>query len=314
MALPIGMITAGLGAATAAKNLLGIGNSGKKQLEQQEKLNKQQIEGSKELSEYQRQQQMKMWEDTNYKPQVDQIKKAGLNPALLYGTSGGGGATVGGGGMAISGGQAANEAATTQAETGQAGILGMMGAQLRVLESQANKNDAEAENLRGVARDKTGAEAAESGARKAGIEFQNEVNKRIGAQSMADNYQWASDKIAIESQKTNAEYESWKAAGFAGKTFDDPTSPLAKAMRAGLETTVQQLEKAKLENNAQAATNVVKNFEADLAEQGIHPNSPWWTKLITDVLTKVGITDVIGMGEKATKGAVKQGVQAIKKM
>ena len=36
-----------------------------------------------------------MWENTNYSTQVEQLKKAGLNPALLYGKGGGMGATTG---------------------------------------------------------------------------------------------------------------------------------------------------------------------------------------------------------------------------
>lgn len=39
--------------------------------------------------------QMDIWNRTNYSAQVEQMKKAGINPALLYGMSGGGGTTTG---------------------------------------------------------------------------------------------------------------------------------------------------------------------------------------------------------------------------
>jgi hypothetical protein len=297
----LGMTSQGLGAIQQVGDILGIGHKkqDKRQLEQQEKLSEQQ-------ARIQNQAQMKMWEDTNYSAQVEQLNKAGLNPGLLYGKGGGGGTTVGGG---ISGGQAANAAATQTANTQSRGMAiqqGMMMAQLEVMKSQANKNDAEAEAIRGYKATESGASAAESASRKASIDFQNELNKTIGIKDMAERYSWASDMTAIQSQKMNAEYEAWKTAGFEGKSFDDPNSPMAKAMKAGYEKTIQDLEKAKLENNAQKATNVVKNFEAELASQGIHPHSPWWTKLIGDMLEKVGIMDMIKGGQKEVKQQISQ--------
>jgi len=58
---------------------------------QSKKMMQLQMEGSKEMSEFQRMQQMKMWEDTNFKAQVEQMKKAGLNVGMMYGGSGPGG-------------------------------------------------------------------------------------------------------------------------------------------------------------------------------------------------------------------------------
>ena len=66
-------------------------------------------------------QQMKMWEATNYKAQVEQLKKAGLNPGLLYGMGGAGGATTNAAqGQGPSG---------TQATKGEATQMALMGAQ-----------------------------------------------------------------------------------------------------------------------------------------------------------------------------------------
>ena len=53
--------------------------------------------------------QMEMWENTNYPAQVEQIKKAGLNPAMLYGQSGGGATVTGSGGASVGGGSASDE-------------------------------------------------------------------------------------------------------------------------------------------------------------------------------------------------------------
>lgn len=58
---------------------------------------KQQLEGQKKALANQNAAQLEMWEKTNYKAQREQLEKAGLNPGLLYGMSGGGGATTGSG-------------------------------------------------------------------------------------------------------------------------------------------------------------------------------------------------------------------------
>ena len=49
--------------------------------------------------------QLEMWEKTNYPAQVAQMRKAGLNPALMYGQAGAGGQL---GGTAPSGGEGAS--------------------------------------------------------------------------------------------------------------------------------------------------------------------------------------------------------------
>lgn len=58
------------------------------------RLQKLQIAGQKEMGEFNRQMAMRMWEDTNYGPQKEQMKKANLNPALMYGMGGSGGAST----------------------------------------------------------------------------------------------------------------------------------------------------------------------------------------------------------------------------
>lgn len=56
----------------------------------------------------------KMWNETNYKAQREQLKRAGLNPALMYGMGGGAGGTTqsGSGGSAASGQAPQNEFAS----------------------------------------------------------------------------------------------------------------------------------------------------------------------------------------------------------
>lgn len=100
-----------------------------------------------------------MWNFTNYENQVAHMKAAGLNPALLYGNGGGGGATATGGtampGQGSSGsapGGAGPQAIKSQIIEGAGmGIqLGLMNAQKRNLEADAAKKEADAAKTAGV--------------------------------------------------------------------------------------------------------------------------------------------------------------------
>lgn len=100
-----------------------------------------------------------MWNYTNYENQVAHMKAAGLNPALLYGNGGGGGATASGGtampGQGTPGsapGGAGPQAIKSQIieGTGMGIQLGLMNAQKRKLEADAAKNEADAAKTAGV--------------------------------------------------------------------------------------------------------------------------------------------------------------------
>lgn len=100
-----------------------------------------------------------MWNYTNYENQVAHMKAAGLNPALLYGQGGGGGATAAGGtampGQGTPGsapGGAGPQAIKSQIieGTGMGIQLGLMNAQKRNLEADAAKKEADAAKTAGV--------------------------------------------------------------------------------------------------------------------------------------------------------------------
>lgn len=67
------------------------------QVSQQDKLDAVQLKYNEQQMDYGQQLQKDMWNYTNYPNQVAQLEAAGLNPALLYGKGGGGGATTGSG-------------------------------------------------------------------------------------------------------------------------------------------------------------------------------------------------------------------------
>lgn len=96
----LGQIGGGIGSALSGGlgGLMGMmfqGEQNQNQLNQQQALTNMQEQANEKLSAFNFNQQFDLWNKTNYPAQVDQLNKAGLNPALLYGKSGGGGTTTG---------------------------------------------------------------------------------------------------------------------------------------------------------------------------------------------------------------------------
>ena len=100
-----------------------------------------------------------MWDYTNYENQVKRLEAAGLNPALLYGQGGGGGASTAGGavgngqgtpGQAPSGGSPQALRSQMIEGAGMGIQLGLMEAQKRNLEADAAKKEADAKKTSGV--------------------------------------------------------------------------------------------------------------------------------------------------------------------
>jgi hypothetical protein len=131
-----GLLGAGLGMASGLLGMIGQKKRAKKQHERQKELMGIQSENQKMLNKQGQALQMQTWRDTGYGAQMGQMKEAGLNPALMYGMSGGGGQTTGsqGGGSAQSGSAAAPM------------DIGAV-AQVALMTAQANKLKAETKNI-----------------------------------------------------------------------------------------------------------------------------------------------------------------------
>lgn len=131
-----GIIGAGMGIATAGLN-------DRRQIEMQKKLQEMQLQGNRQMIDYNMEKQLQMWKDTNYSAQMEELKKAGLNPGLLYGMSGGGGTTTGSGGGSVQGGNAPTGGGEIMGGMGMGIQLGMMQAQKALIEAQTEKTKAE---------------------------------------------------------------------------------------------------------------------------------------------------------------------------
>lgn len=136
-------------AAAGLQMGMGILNN-EMQYAMQDRMARDQVGYSKQLMDYQQQKQLEMWQKTGYGPQIEQMKKAGLNPGLMYGMGGGGAQTTGNTGASAPMGHAS-------AREGEYAAIASMGiqsqlaqAQKDVLTSQAEKLKAETESIRGT--------------------------------------------------------------------------------------------------------------------------------------------------------------------
>lgn len=146
------------GAANLLGNILGIG-SGNKASEKQHQYNKEimalQQSYNKQNAMQQQEYNKEMWDYTNYENQVKHLKAAGLNPALLYGKSGGGGVSANGANISGSSAVGGNEMSAGAAYVNAGSQMGMtmanIAADIAIKKSQVNANDAAADKNRAEA-------------------------------------------------------------------------------------------------------------------------------------------------------------------
>ena len=131
-------------------SLLGMGlqtmygeATNRRQQRQQRELMGYQYENQRRLNQQGHDLQMDMWNKTNASAQVKHYKDAGLNPALMYGTSGATGTTG-----SQSGGSATGGGAPQAPKMDIQSML--MQAQINDLNASAKKKDVEANKLEGV--------------------------------------------------------------------------------------------------------------------------------------------------------------------
>lgn len=154
----------------------------------------QQYQNQRKLNEQGQELQMDMWNKTNYGAQLEHMKNAGLNPALMYGMSGGGGTTTG-----SQGGGSASKANAQR----QMGIEGAMAqAQMQLMNKQGEKAEADG-NLAKVTANKLG--GADTDNTNAGTAKLNAEANRIGQE--IENLKEGNKKIVAETKLTMTKNE-----------------------------------------------------------------------------------------------------------
>lgn len=115
----------------------------------QEEAQNRQAELNREQAKYSQELAKEYWNYTNWENQVTHLKNAGLNPALMYGGGGSGGQTGGGKAEGVS--QPEQKQMQVMQNAQAMGLqLANLESQIKVNESIAEKNKAEAEKTAGV--------------------------------------------------------------------------------------------------------------------------------------------------------------------
>ena len=139
-----------MGIGGALMGALNANSASNQSWQRQHQLMEIQAELNRKNAKFNTAQAKEMWNYTNFENQMKHIKEAGLSPGLIYGMGGQGGSTQGAG--------AANGVGLPQDQSVGMGLraqeIGVEMAnalsQIKLNESQANKNEAEANKIKGV--------------------------------------------------------------------------------------------------------------------------------------------------------------------
>lgn len=127
--------------ASAGLGLLLERHQDKRQIKQQGKLLDQQYNYDNMMANANYARSLQMWHDTNYSAQMAEIEKAGLNPAMLYGMSGGGATTAN-----APTGNVNSAKASSESQIPNMIALGIQTQQLGLLKAQKENIEADTQN------------------------------------------------------------------------------------------------------------------------------------------------------------------------
>lgn len=238
-----------------------------------------QFERQKELQEHAGEKQMDIWNRTNYGAQVDHMKRAGLNPALMYGMGGGAGGTTG----SVGTGQANQE--NVMDIGGAVAQNRLVQAQVENLKAQTQKTEVEAEKIAGVDTEKT---TAETGLTNIQAELQ-----RINAEVAGRTKEQAISYIKDNADKMLAEtVQAQIKQTIDERTYNDRVNQIKQeSIGAMLENQLRDTNiRLNEERIKEIAENIVQRWEQiRLQGEGIDASLKNMEKLTEAMLWGAGI-------------------------
>lgn len=285
--MPFPWLAIGAGALSSAiGGAIGIGAKGIEQnmdFKQQQKLMELQASKNKELADFNFQKQMEMWEKTNYSAQKEQLKKAGLNPGLMYGMSGGGGATTNAAqAQGVSGG----------ANSGSGNIMAMalgtqkMYQEAKLLEAQVKNIEADTKNKESQ-NPNIEADTDIKVLQAEGQVFENMIKKYTGLES-SQQYKIKQEWRSVESKTYGDElgarqavatniYELWAEGKLKEKSYEE----IEQLLQANAKTRderrriEQEIDNLKAILKGVNLDNVMKEMDVELQKKtGLGKDSP----------------------------------------
>lgn len=261
------------GAIGQGMGLVFGGIQDRRQREQAKKLGEIQGQQNRQQADYQQKLSMDMMDKYGTQDaKRKQLEDAGLSVGLMYGGGGGGGATVpGGAGVAgVSGQSSDGGVARTAMGLQMASQIALLGAQKENIEADtANKKAGE-------------------GRTKIGTEI-DIVTRDVSRGTEGDQI----DKIRGEAQKALSEGDiKVKENLIKNSTWESEI----ELIKTRLGEAKVSLEKARVEKNIKEEELIIKKFEAELTDQGIAPGTPWYVKMLADLVGNSGLNPVKTIG------------------
>lgn len=254
-------------AGQLAGGILGYaleGHEDQRQREQAQALTDIQTKATKDITGYNLMLQKDMWNYTNYENQIKHLKAAGLNPALLYGKGGGGGATAQLTTGSASSHQAAGHSGEIPAQMGMAlqmqSQIALQQAQAEALKATAAKDNAQAKKISGVDTEQTQttieqikAQTTNTQAQTALTDIQTKIQEieKLTQQEIFDKG-WKFTELAgltdkINQEAVKLENENW--------LFSQQKEQLQKYLKAQTDNIIQNTLKTKLDTQQQELAN-----------------------------------------------------------
>jgi len=249
--------------------LIGAGND-LRQVRQQRRLNELQMVYHKQMTEYNMQKALEMWNATGYGAQVKQMQEAGLNPAYLYGKGGTGGtASI----------QPGNVNAGTAPVGGNEQFQAMgIGLDYGMKQAQINLLNAQAKNTEADTAKKVGVDTEEAKTRIAdltqGIENKKAAEILTKAETYLKNIEGYVQGSTMEEQIDLIKWNTKQAtlqvmlaeneAYISSSTIQEKVNIIkAEAITAVLRNSIMRAEKKNIEKDTQKKEAEIKNINAD---------------------------------------------------
>ena len=244
------MIGAIMGIGGALMGALNANSASNQSWQKQHQLMEIQAELNRKNAKFNTAQAKEMWNYTNFKNQMKHIKEAGLSPGLIYGMGGQGGSTQGAG--AASGvGLPQDQSVGMGLRAQEIGIeMANALSQIKLNESQASKNEAEANKIKGV-----DTEAQQATIDNLIAQTSNEKIKRgliLGQIRVADAEE--------ELKRNTADWTKEKA---------EETRWNVKSLQKGIEKLTAEIDGVELDNDLKKRTIDNKVKESSLTLQNL---------------------------------------------
>lgn len=263
--------TIGQGVGAGLGLLLGDIND-RRQIRQQEKLQRMQIAGQKELGQFNQDLAYQMWLKTNYDAQRREMEKAGLNIGLMYKGAGAGGTTQGGSAGTVTGGQAP----VGGGEVGMGMQLGLatalQKAQIENINADTEKKKVEAGKTAGI---DTAVASTEMEALKQEIKNEEirgriltwEEQQKIIETNIADKNQYeAIHQMKINTKKLQAEMDTAVTQSKITKESADAIIKTAKMnnVEQGIRMALMKSNITKTEIETEEAKQKIKKMATEI--------------------------------------------------